>query len=84
VNHNKVILIHWVDACIHGSETVSSTDASRLGLITCVSAGVLIHEDEEKITIGMDYFVDHDTFRTVQTYPKSGIVKVTLLDIQPA
>ncbi len=72
----KTIVFTWIDAAIHGSDTFSRKEAEEVGLIKGVVTGFLVKETKDYITVAMDYFPEEDTFRTIQTYPKSGIKKV--------
>lgn len=44
---------------------------------------MLIYEDTERVTIGMDWFPEEDTFRVVNSYPQAGIQKMTRLEWAP-
>lgn len=79
----KLVAISWVDAAIHGTDTFSRKEAENLGLITGLAVGIVVKETKEFITIAMDYFDEDDQFRTVQTYPKSGIYKIEKYEANP-
>ena len=42
--------------------------------------GILVEEDKEKVIVAMDWFDVEDQFRTLNTYPKSGIKKLIIKD----
>lgn len=79
----KYDLVHivWHDAAMHGTGQVWIGDVGRYGIIKGHVAGWLVQETKTHVTIGMDYFPsdnrnDGDSFRTLQSYPKSGIEKM--------
>lgn len=75
-NNIEIITIIWEDAAIFGSNTQHREDIEKYNLMHGISAGILIKEDKKKVIIGMDYWPEHQTFRTVQVYPKSGIQQI--------
>ena len=80
----QVVVIEWVDSAMHGTAQRSREEAKReCGLIKCVSAGMLVHEDDQQITIALDWFPEDDDFRQIASYPKSGITNVTRRHLVP-
>lgn len=80
----QLILIEWKDATIHGSGQYSRERAlEEAGLTEGLSAGILVSEDKEQITIATDWFYEQDDFRCLSSYPKSGIMKITRRYIEP-
>lgn len=80
---SKYDLVHivWHDAAMHGTGQVSIFDVKDYGIMNGHIAGWLIDETEKHVTIAMDFFPasnqnEKDTFRTLQSYPKSGIEKI--------
>ena len=69
----QLIFIEWEDACIYGTHTQSLGD--DFPLLKIRSAGILIAEDDVKITLAMDWNYEYGDGRTIQTYPKSCIKK---------
>ncbi len=82
----KYHLVHikWHDAAMHGTGQVSFDEVSDFGIMYGDIAGWLIYENDDYVTIAMDFFPaskdnHQDNFRTLQSYPKSGIEKTTIL-----
>ncbi len=78
----ELVHIYWHDAAMHGTEQISIDDVKNYGLIYGHSVGWLIDETKTHITLAMDFFpaqtiIQKDNFRTLQSYPKSGIEKMT-------
>lgn len=79
----KIVKIDWLDAQIVGSDTYSRKEAEQRGLIQVESVGILVSENKKEIVIATDYFPEHDTFRSIQVYPKSGIKRITRMKVTP-
>lgn len=80
----QFVVIEWIDSAMHGMSQRSREDAKReCGLIKGVSGGMLVHEDDQQITIALDWFPVEDEFRQIASYPKSGITKVTRKELEP-
>jgi len=75
----KIAMIEWEDATMIGKEQMASDDPS-IKLMQGFSAGIIVHEDKEKIALCLDFFADDhpytEPFRVVNVYPKSGIKKI--------
>jgi hypothetical protein len=83
---SKYDLVHikWHDAAMHGSEQVNKDKLIEYGIMRGHIAGWLVYETKTYLTIAMDFFPaqkdnEKDTFRTLQSYPKSGIDKIIKL-----
>lgn len=79
-----LVHIYWHDAAMHGTEQVSIKDVKNYGIMRGHVAGWLVDETDKHVTIAMDFFPAsdqnaRDTFRTLQSYPKSGINKMVRL-----
>jgi len=79
-----LVHIYWHDAAMHGTEQVSIDRVREYGIMRGHIAGWLIDETKDHVTIAMDFFPaqennQKDNFRTLQSYPKSGIDKMTKL-----
>ena len=77
----EFVIIYWKDAAIHGRDQINEEDIKYYGLVVGYACGWNIHEDKEKITLAMDYFpkqkdVNHNSYRCLASYPKSGIKKI--------
>lgn len=69
----QVVVIQWEDACMLGKDQIGEDDKA-IKLATGFSAGVLVKETKELIALCLDVFdTGKEKYRTVQTYPKSGI-----------
>jgi hypothetical protein len=84
VSAYKLVHIYWHDAAMHGTEQVDVEEIQKYGIMRGHIAGWLVHETKDFVTIAMDFFPKQenntkDTFRTFQSYPKSGIEKITVL-----
>lgn len=71
--------IEWEDACIYGSHTQSFSDDYPLMRIK--SGGILVSEDEIKITLAQDYNQDYGDGRNIASYPKTCIKKIKKFNI---
>jgi hypothetical protein len=69
----NVVIFKWRDASLHGQITKFYDDIDSLERITLITAGIVVKQDEEEITICMDYSPSEISWRSCQTYPKSCI-----------
>ena len=83
---SKYDLVHivWHDAAMHGTGQITVDEARDYGIMNGHVAGWLINKTKTHVNIAMDFFPaqrdnEKDTFRTVQSYPLSGIEKITTL-----
>lgn len=79
-----LVHIYWHDATMHGTRQVTIDDVKDYGIMRGHVAGWLVDETDKHVTIAMDFFPaqqdnERDTFRTLQSYPKSGIDKMVRL-----
>jgi hypothetical protein len=84
VSKYDLVHIRWHDAAMHGTGQVSIDEVKDYGLMNGHVAGWKIDETKTHVTIAMDFFPrqkdNHkDSFRTLQSYPKSGIEKMIIL-----
>ena len=75
----QLVFIEWNDASMWGTDVHSREEAEEMGLTHGYACGFLIHEDKEKVVLAIDWFDENDDFRHVNTYPKTGIKKITKL-----
>ena len=68
----EIVILKWRDAALHGQTTRFKDDLEDVNLVTLITVGILVKEDDESITLCMDWNPD-GSWRTLQTYPKSGI-----------
>lgn len=84
INTRQVVVICWEDACLHGRDQYSSDDP-ELTLAYGFSAGILVKETTKSISLCLDVFNFGDkNYRTVQTYPKSGIKSIKRIKFKKA
>ena len=83
---SKYDLVHilWHDAAMHGTGQVSIDEAKGYGIMNGHIVGFLVNETDKDITLAMDFFPAQqnsgkDYFRTLQSYPKSGIEKMSVI-----
>ena len=71
-----VVVIQWEDACMLGTEQIDEYDKD-IRLAYGFTAGVLVKETKKFIALCLDVFdTGSRKYRTVQTYPKSGIISI--------
>ena len=69
----NIVIFRWKDSSLHGQITKFSDDVEGLGRITLVSSGIVVKQDDEEITLCMDYSPTEISWRSCQSYPKSCI-----------
>ena len=62
-----VVLVKWIDASYERGEC-STADAG--GLAEATTAGILVKEDDESLTLALDWFGDQEHWRFLETIPK--------------
>jgi len=73
----EIIAIEWIDASLsRGDETYTQNEAEQEMLIHGFAVGVLVKEFPDRYVIARDWFDDHNTYRGIASYPKTGVVKV--------
>jgi hypothetical protein len=78
----EIIIFHWVDASMHGTDQKTREEWKKSQLIEGIVAGHIVNETKEMFTIAMDLFfagqpdIEDDNYRQVACYPKSGIRKI--------
>ncbi len=45
------------------------------------SAGLLVHEDEESVSIALDSYVDDATYRYIEHIPKVNVIELRRLSV---
>ena len=82
-----IAIIYWEDSAVHspGNNQIPEKLAMTYGVIKGVSAGTIIKETEDLITLALDFFPGdnkgvnwngEDQFRFITTYPKSAISRI--------
>jgi len=80
----KIAIFRWKDAALHGQATKFYDDIPALGLVTLISCGLVVKQDDSEITICMDWYGGESTYRSCQSYPKSGIEIIKYLEVSKA
>lgn len=79
--NKEIVVVHWEDSYAHGGQKMEE-EWKDYGTGFCVSAGILVKEDMNHITLAQDLFysqpptVEGDQFRNVFSIPKRCIVKM--------
>jgi len=76
-----IVIFRWKDASLHGQVTKFYDDISTLSRITLISCGIVVKQNDEEITICMDYSPTELSWRSCQTYPKSCIEVIKQMKI---
>ncbi len=77
----KIVIFRWKDASLHGQTTKFYDDISSLGLVTLISCGIVVSQDDEQITICMDWYAGDTSYRSCQSYPKSNIEVIKYIEV---
>lgn len=73
----QLATVWWKDATMHGHAQYDYEEAKRLRLSTGFAAGIVAHEDKEKITLAMEMFSDGSKgWRHLVSIPKSGVTHI--------
>ncbi|MFA5355224.1 MAG: hypothetical protein WC302_00600 [Candidatus Paceibacterota bacterium] len=84
-NDKEIAIIHWEDSWTHGNVQLSEKEWKNKGIGYAISAGLIVGEDDKQISIAADYFypqnVDEGSFRSVNSFPKSGIHKIVRIKL---
>ena len=84
ISKYDIVHVYWHDAAMHGTGQVVFKDVKKYGIMKGHVTGWLVDETKDHVTIAMDFFPaqennGEDCFRTLQSYPKSGIEKIVKL-----
>jgi len=78
-----VCWVKWRDACYNGGEY---TEQEMGGLAQCESAGILVRENPEYISLALDYFPDDGqhikSWRRIMNIPKVNIIKERRFEVR--
>lgn len=81
----QLIAIEWIDASLTANnDTYTQEEAEQEKLIHGFAVGVLVEEMDDRFIIARDWFDEHNTYRGVASYPKTGIIKVVRHDLAEA
>jgi hypothetical protein len=68
----RVVIIHWIDAAFQSAEVTLEELQTKVELI---SAGLLVCEDDDTISIALDRYDFDDTWRRVEHIPRGMITR---------
>jgi hypothetical protein len=74
----KLALVIWYDACYAGSSPRTLDNLG--GLVEMHSAGVLVAEDSEKLTLATDWAPEAGEYRHVHHIPRVNIAELRVVD----
>ncbi|KKN71447.1 hypothetical protein LCGC14_0420260 [marine sediment metagenome] len=77
----KIAIFRWKDASLHGQTNKYYDDLQDLDLVTLISSGLVIKQDDSQITLCMDWYAGEVSYRSCQTYPKSCIEIIKYIEI---
>jgi len=77
----QLAILSWTDAAIESTDTFFERDLEKIGLIDGIAVGIIVKENKESITLALDWFYKQNSYRSIATYPKSGIHKIIRKDI---
>ena len=78
----KLALIKWRDSTLGGINVFTREEIESQTLILLESGGIVLHEDEETITLCTDYFPGNDSARGVNVYPKVLISQIQYFKVK--
>ena len=79
-----IVIVDWVDSASHGDRTQYKGTEKELRALTGLSAGLLVREDEESLSIAMDWFKEIEEYRTVTTIPKCSVKRIQRIESEDA
>ena len=77
----QLAILSWTDAAIESTDTFFERDLEKIGLVDGIAVGIIVKENKESITLALDWFYKQNSYRSIATYPKSGIHKIIRKDI---
>jgi len=85
MEEKEIIIFEWIDAAMLGVETIKEEDVKKNGLISGMVAGFLVEETKDSFKVALDYFPEENTYRCVNIYPKTGVIKESIMykEIKP-
>jgi hypothetical protein len=75
-----IVIIDWTDSASHGDRTQYKGDEKELRALTGVSAGLLVRENDESLSIAMDWFEEIKEYRTLMTVPKCSVSRIQRIE----
>jgi hypothetical protein len=77
----KIAVFRWKDSALHGQVTKFFDGIPKLGLLTLISCGIVVSQNDEQITICTDWYAGEVSFRSCQSYPKRNIEIIKFIEI---
>ncbi len=74
-----VVIVWWTDSAMHPSD-VCRADDPTLGPMSGISAGMLVKDDDEGVTLALDLW-DTGDFRTLQSIYRGQIHHVEKIEL---
>lgn len=75
----KVELVEWLDSglSLHEGWATKEVYLAKAGLdrMAALSAGFVMHEDDDQLILALSYDAEHDTYFSAQVIAKSAIVR---------
>lgn len=79
---NEFFFVKWMDA-VSVDDWSDRTEAQNTDLVEVHSVGILIYQDETKITLALNHDIDNDKCSCVMTIPTGMIVSMQKLNPIP-
>ena len=76
----KIAIIKWKDSALHGTETIKGDDKT-LAPMDGFSAGLLVKQDKNGVTIATDYWGNNE-WRNCETIYKKQIIHLSIKEIK--
>ena len=76
----NVAWVRWFDASYQRGECTLDEFVPRVEI---QSAGLLVHEDEESVSLALDSYVDDSTYRYIEHIPKVNVIELRRLQVAP-
>jgi len=71
----EIAVIIWTDSAMYGTEQMDRAEAEKCRPTCGVSAGIIVSEGDDYITLALDHFRGED-FRCVNSYNKAQIHQI--------
>lgn len=75
----KLVIVAWLDATARNAWTAA--DDESLTPAPCVSAGFLVRQDKQGVTVAATKDIEGEEYNALQTIPHGMIVKLEVVDL---
>lgn len=72
-NQRTIVWVKWFDASYQRGECA---DVDLVPRVELESAGLLVREDKESVSIALDHYTDDATWRYIEHIPKVNILRM--------